>query len=105
MRCTRCDRPAVPQAVARTRDGLVVFGWCLDCLEAEGCVQIVIAPRARRRESIGPEKAPSPIRPSLPEELRGRIRIQWTTGAVLGVLSLVLVAAGAWSVWRAGARL
>ncbi len=33
------------------------------------------------------------------------MRIQWIIGAVLGAWSLVLVAAGAWSAWRPGARL
>ena len=100
MRCTRCDRPAVPQAVARTRDGLVVFGWCLDCLEAERCVQIAVATRAHRRKLIGREKARSSIQPPLREEARGRMRIQRTIGAVLGAWSLVLVAAGVWSLRR-----
>jgi hypothetical protein len=42
MRCTRCDRIAVPQAVGLTREGLVVFGWCLTCLAEEGCVLVEI---------------------------------------------------------------
>ncbi len=40
MRCTRCDRLAIPQAVGLSREGLVVFGWCLDCLEETGCTEI-----------------------------------------------------------------
>jgi hypothetical protein len=103
MRCTRCDRPAVPQAVARTRGGLVVFGWCLDCLEAEGCVHIEVASKARRRKSDGPERPRGTIRPSAPGESRGRMRIQWTIAALLGAWSLVLLSAGAWSAWRPGA--
>lgn len=54
MRCTRCDRPAVPQAVGRTPDGDVVFGWCLACLRATECEGVVVArsdgPKAGRRK-------------------------------------------------------
>jgi hypothetical protein len=38
MRCTRCDRPAVPQSVGYTPQGLLVFGWCLDCMHDHDCV-------------------------------------------------------------------
>ena len=47
MRCTRCDGIAVPQAVGRTRDGVLVFGWCLACLGEEGC--LIEEPPGRRR--------------------------------------------------------
>jgi hypothetical protein len=47
MRCARCDRLAVPQAVGLSSKGLVVFGWCLQCLEETGCQRIVVASRAR----------------------------------------------------------
>ncbi|HEX8200868.1 MAG TPA: hypothetical protein VF590_10290 [Isosphaeraceae bacterium] len=51
MRCTRCDRIAVPQAVGLTREGQVVFGWCLTCLAEQGCTLVEIpgaGPFARR---------------------------------------------------------
>ena len=51
MRCTRCDRLAIPQAVGVTDDDVVVFGWCLACLEEAGCRQIEAAARARRRST------------------------------------------------------
>ena len=38
MRCTRCDRIAIPQVVARTPENLLVFGWCLACLAEERCI-------------------------------------------------------------------
>lgn len=37
MRCTRCDRPAVPQSVGYTPQGLLVFGWCLECMHDHEC--------------------------------------------------------------------
>jgi len=40
MRCTRCGRLAIPQAVGRARDGSVVFGWCLACLAEEDCTLV-----------------------------------------------------------------
>ena len=60
MRCTRCDRPAVPQAVGRTPEGLVVFGWCLDCLTKVGCTDVVVArPETRDARSRQVGRAPS----------------------------------------------
>jgi uncharacterized membrane protein YidH (DUF202 family) len=47
MRCTRCDKLAVPQAVGLTDEGLVVFGWCVGCLEETGCHEIRVARSAR----------------------------------------------------------
>lgn len=49
MRCTRCDRLAIPQAVGRLPDGLVVFGWCVSCLEEAGCLDIEVAQPDRTR--------------------------------------------------------
>jgi hypothetical protein len=89
--------------VAQTRGGLVVFGWCLDCLKAEGCIHIEVAPKARRRSSTGPQTSRGTIRPSASEESLGRMRIQRMIAALLGAWSLVLVTAGAWSAWRPGA--
>ena len=43
MRCARCDRLAVPQAVGYTAGGHVVFGWCLACLEETGCRDVEVA--------------------------------------------------------------
>ncbi|MFO0951406.1 MAG: hypothetical protein U0835_09700 [Isosphaeraceae bacterium] len=48
MRCARCDRLAIPQAVAQSPKGLVVYGWCLRCLEETGCQQIAVATRVKR---------------------------------------------------------
>jgi hypothetical protein len=43
MRCARCDRPILPQAVGLTPDGRVAFGWCLRCLVEERCTHIGLA--------------------------------------------------------------
>lgn len=37
MRCARCDRIDFPQVLARAPDGRLVFGWCPECLDEEGC--------------------------------------------------------------------
>ena len=47
MRCSRCDRPAVPQAVGTSSGGIVVFGWCVSCLEEMGCDNIMVSERAK----------------------------------------------------------
>jgi 4-amino-4-deoxy-L-arabinose transferase-like glycosyltransferase len=55
VRCTRCDRIVVPQAVGLTPAGLVVFGWCLTCLAEQGCTLVEspgdgpFAPRGSRK--------------------------------------------------------
>lgn len=51
MRCTRCDRPAVPQSVGYTPKGLLVFGWCLDCMHDHECVFVEVGrlPKRPRR--------------------------------------------------------
>lgn len=40
MRCTRCDQWVAPQSVGRTPRGLLVFGWCRDCMDDQGCSRI-----------------------------------------------------------------
>lgn len=53
MRCTRCDRLAIPQAVGHTPDGRIVFGWCLACLDEARCTRIEVARRSRGRGRAG----------------------------------------------------
>lgn len=102
MRCTRCDRLAIPQAVGLSREGLVVFGWCLDCLEETGCTEIeAVATRETRRAIprvllLGP----SPVPPgAIPSERR---RLVLCVASLLGAWSLVLIAVGVWSLFRPG---
>lgn len=52
MRCTRCDQLAIPQALGRTPEGRLVFGWCLTCLADVGCQEIEIADPPRLRPLI-----------------------------------------------------
>ena len=47
MRCSRCDRPALPQATGTSSGGTVVFGWCVSCLEETGCDDIMVSERAK----------------------------------------------------------
>src|SRR4051812_34681561 len=76
MRCARCDRLAVPQAVGRTTDGLVVFGWCLSCLAETGCRDVMVAghdlpgPLSFRRLPPSPRR--SEDRPVASKEERAR---------------------------------
>jgi hypothetical protein len=65
MRCARCDQVALPQVLARTRDGRLVFGWCPQCLESEGCELVEVEPAAL-----------APPRP-LPLPLARRLRRSW----------------------------
>jgi hypothetical protein len=45
MRCDRCDRIITREHLARTRDGVLVFGWCAGCLAEEGC-ELIDGPAA-----------------------------------------------------------
>ena len=98
MRCSRCDRLAVPQAVGRSPKGLVIFGWCLRCLEETGCRQIVPASKTKRvstrldfdhaptlpdsrPENLIPK--PRPLGPRIPVDDRSRL-----VGAVSLILAL-----------------
>lgn len=116
MRCTRCDRLAVPQAIGITPEGDLVFGWCLECLEGTGCSGIEVAPRHRRsstRLSLH-ERVPLPLakvrarrrarararaleraepRPR-PGILELRRKIVAAVAGLLGLWGLVLVSAG-----------
>ena len=37
MRCARCDQPVVRQTVGWSGEEILVFGWCLECVEDAGC--------------------------------------------------------------------
>ena len=54
MRCTRCDQLVITQALGRTPEGRLAFGWCLDCLAAAGCREIAIAHPRRLRQVDSP---------------------------------------------------
>jgi hypothetical protein len=126
MRCTRCDKVVIPQAVGLTDEGRVVFGWCLDCLEEAGCHDIEPAPssrarslrlvlrnrgvlsrlkaaarrRARRRalERVEPEH-PASISP-----WEQRRQVVLAVAGSLGLWGLVLVASGLFLHWRQQVR-
>jgi hypothetical protein len=107
MRCARCDRLAVPQAVGLSPKGLVVFGWCVQCLEETGCQRIVVASRARPRSTrVELERAeprvvlrrprslesPKPRRPVTP--LGDRRRLVGAVSLVLALWGMALLAVG-----------
>jgi hypothetical protein len=96
MRCSRCDRPAIPQAVGHTPEGLIVFGWCLHCLEETGCTEIEVA----ETRLNNPESSSSPDRLERSGEAE-RLLLQRRRGAALvaglmGIWSVVLLTAGGW---------
>jgi len=100
MRCTRCDRVAVPQAVGRSRDGSLVFGWCRACLAEGGCslVESDWAPfgNARRKHR---RRDPRPLRPGADRRrlvyfIVGGMAAWTLTLMVLGLVSLGAPAQG-----------
>jgi hypothetical protein len=108
MRCARCDRPVVPQAVGRTPDGNLVFGWCLPCLEETACREIDVAQPGRRlqtkldlrgRRRTAPRAASRAHRPRThppvrPRLLEARSRAILAVAGLLGAWGVVLLAAG-----------
>lgn len=100
MRCARCDRLAVPQAVGLSPEGLVVFGWCLDCLEETDCTQIeAVARRGPPRVPIRVNSNPGSIVPH-PAVNRAddRRRLVLFVALFLGTWALILIAMGIWTI-------
>ncbi len=103
MRCTRCDRPAVPQAVGLSRDGLVVFGWCLDCLRDGGCTQVEVARTARGDATLRlPDPATAEVPPS--RDGGGGRRSVAIVARLLAGWAGLLIAAGAGLLWARAPR-
>lgn len=106
MRCARCDRIAVPQALGRTLGGHLVFGWCLDCLEEEGCIEISVArPKLLRRvrPHLGPPQGPEAARRMAQAMMAGMLALWGLTFLVLGVIRLALPATPAGNPFGANA--
>lgn len=100
MRCARCDRPLVSQAVGWTVDGLVVFGWCLDCLKATDCRDVQVA-RPRRRVSTMLDIRPTRARfrrLMVRASRSGFVRKEPTPGDRRWALGSVALAMAAWGV-------
>lgn len=47
MRCSRCDQIIIRQAIGKTIKGVLVFGWCFDCMRDEGCLEVEVAERSK----------------------------------------------------------
>jgi hypothetical protein len=94
MRCTRCDRIAVPQAVGITPEGLVVFGWCLDCLAEENCalVEVAGAGIATPPRPLPPRPAHRPRQEAQPQARRLVLKL---IAGMMGVWAVVLLGLGA----------
>ncbi len=108
MRCTRCDSPAVPLSLGRLRDGRLVFGWCRECLVANGCESLDEGPemelvlnrsQARRRRRTA-RRARAAARS--PEEVR-RLILR-SIAQVLALWALLLAVAGGFLVPGPSAR-
>jgi hypothetical protein len=98
MRCTRCDRPAVPQAVGLSREGLVVFGWCVDCLRERGCTDVEVARPARGDATL---RLPAPSASEGPPGRGdgGGRRSVAIVARLLGGWAGLLIAAGSGLLW------
>jgi hypothetical protein len=106
MRCTRCNRPAVPQAVGRTPEGDLVFGWCLACLEATGCREIVAARPVRRASTALVLQEPRAPRLLLKTLSRARVASDRRTGrAGTADPRRRVIVVVAWGLWLWGLTL
>jgi hypothetical protein len=98
MRCAQCDRLAIPQAVGLSPEGLVVFGWCLDCLEEAGCTEIEVVERRRDRRRPPRVTSLGSIAPRPAADRRDRRRLFLFVTSLLSVWSIVLIAVGIWTI-------
>ena len=105
MRCSRCDRLAVPQAVGTSSEGIVVFGWCLSCLEETGCDEIMVSERVEinQRPSIRLDLDAGRYRPkamlvseadAVKEMIRDRLKIMGAVALVLALWGLAIGSMG-----------
>ena len=102
MRCTRCDRIVVPQAVGRTPDGLVVFGWCLACLAGTDCELVEVFGPALGAPARSIPMTTKPTRRT--DEDPRRRRMVALIAIALSGWAAILTALGAIRMARAGAR-
>ncbi len=103
MRCTRCDRWALPQTVGRTPDDVLVFGWCPDCVREAGCTEVDLAMRLRASHLPSLQELERAARPAPPASDRdrqthreGRARMISLVTVVLAAWGALLLSAGAW---------
>ena len=95
MRCTRCDKIAVPQAVGRTPGGVLVFGWCLDCLHAECCrIEEEPAPKPLRQRPSLAHRTTAARRRGRPWRLGSRRLLGLGVAGLMALWALILVFLG-----------
>jgi hypothetical protein len=115
MRCTRCDRLVIPQAVGLTPEGDLVFGWCLACLEETGCTEIEVASPSKavgtqlsvprraprwvakqqeRKRARARARALERAEPHILQPIAKRRRVVAALAGLMGIWGLVLVSAG-----------
>jgi hypothetical protein len=109
VRCTRCDRILIRQAVGTTPRGVVVFGWCEDCLAetqcrlvemsgssfeelADPCTRVFRTGPALRPKAAAKMKTTASRPRSNPDPSR-RLMISGIAG-MLGLWALLLIAVG-----------
>jgi hypothetical protein len=98
MRCAQCDRLAIPQAVGLSPEGLVIFGWCLDCLEEAGCTEIEAVARRSDRRGMPRVSSLGSIAPQPAVNRGDRRRLVLLVASLLGAWALVLIAMGIWKI-------
>ena len=84
----------MPQAVGRTRDGDLVFGWCLDCLKTTGCTEIAVAHPPRGARSSTRLDLEGPPGRTFHTGRARRSRVVVLVTSLLAVWGLALLAAG-----------
>jgi hypothetical protein len=102
MRCTRCDRYAVPLVLGRDRKDRLVFGWCPACLAETACTPVLAAaaplyvrrPPLRRRLRTWLRRRRVRGGPRPREADTGGQRIGAWVIALLGIWASVLAVAG-----------
>ncbi len=115
MRCTRCNRPAIPQAVGTSAEGELIYGWCVPCLEQVVCLEIEIArpvrgrgfrldlrdsPSRRRRRRRLARKLRTRLRRSRNAIVEDRIQIIGAIGLLLAFWGVSLALVGLSLLWR-----
>lgn len=110
MRCTRCDRIAMPQVLAHTPEGNLVFGWCPECLASENCAVVQDEPATlsvTQTKSIAREFRKF-VRARKRSLRRPRTIVATRRLAALGIASLmaswaiILAFVGGWKLFGAG---
>jgi hypothetical protein len=90
----------LPQTVGRTPDGVLVFGWCLDCVREAGCTEVELSMRPRASHLPSLQELERAARPGRDRDRQGhREGRAWMVTLVTVVLAawgMLLLSGGAW---------